>query len=79
MRLLEKKPFHFDWVSLVSGGGHLNMNLLKTAFQINWKIILEPLGKKIVRYGTQKSFDYFINSKDNHRVWQAFDIFLMGQ
>ena len=24
-RLLEKKPFDYDWVSLASGVGHLNM------------------------------------------------------
>ena len=45
-RLLEKKPFDYDWVSLMSGGGHLNMNLLKVFFKITEKIILEPLGKK---------------------------------
>ena len=78
-RLLEKKPFDYDWVSLASGVGHLNMNLLKTFFKITEKIILEPLGKEILRYNTQKSFDYFINCKDNHKTWQTFDLFLNGK
>ena len=43
-RLLEKKPFDYDRVSLVSEGGHLNMNLLKTFFKITEKMILGPLG-----------------------------------
>ena len=77
-RLPEKKPFDYDWVSLVSGDGHLNMNLLETFFKITEKIILEPLGKEILKYNTQKSFYYFINCKDNHKAWQAFDIFLNG-
>ena len=77
-RLLEKKPFDYDWVSLVSGGCHLNMNLLKTFFKITEKIILEPLGKEILKHNTQKSVDYFINFKDNRKAWQGFDIFLNG-
>ena len=55
------------------------VNLLKTFFKIPEKIILEPLGKEILRYNTQKSFDYFINFKDNHKTWQAFDVFLNGK
>ena len=35
-RLVEKKPFDYDWVSFISGGGHLNMNLFKkNVFQNN--------------------------------------------
>ena len=52
------------------------MNLLKKFFKITEKIILDPLGKEILKYDTQKSFDYYINCKDNHKAWQAFDIFL---
>ena len=32
--LLKQNPGQYDWVSLVSGGGHLNMNLLKTYFKV---------------------------------------------
>ena len=42
------------------------------------KIILEPLGKEILKYDTQKLFDDFINCKYNHRAWQASDIFFDG-
>ena len=41
-RVLKQNPGQYDWVSLVSGGGHLNMNLLKTYFKVLEKIILEP-------------------------------------
>ena len=54
------------------------MNLLKTYFKVLEKIILEPLGKEILKYDTPKLFDYFIQCKDNHKAWQAFDIFLNG-
>ena len=37
---------------------------------------METLSKEISKYDTQKSFDYFINCKDNYKEWQAFDIFL---
>ena len=77
-RLLKQNPSQYDWVSLVSGGGHLNMHVLKTYFKVLEKIILEPLGKEILKYDTRKSFDYFIQCKDNHKPWQAFGIFLNG-
>ena len=54
------------------------MNLLKTYFKVLEKIILEPLGKEILKHDTQKSFDYFIQCKDNQKAWQVFDIFLNG-
>ena len=45
--LLKQNPCPYDWVSLVSGGGHLNINLIKTRFKVLEKIILKPLGKEI--------------------------------
>ena len=54
------------------------MNLLKTYFKVLKKIILEPLGKEILKYDTQKSFDCFIQCKDDHKVWQAFVFLLNG-
>ena len=54
------------------------MNLLKTYYKVLEKIILEPLGIEILKYDTQKLFDYFMQCKDNHKEWQAFDIFLNG-
>ena len=32
-RIIERNPFKYDWVSIVSGLGHLNMSQLKTFFQ----------------------------------------------
>ena len=72
-RLLKQNPCQYDLVSLVSGGGHLNMNLLKTYFKVLKKNILEPFGKEILKYVNQKSFDYFIQCKDNHKAWQVFE------
>ena len=48
-RIIERNPSKHDWVSIVSGLGHLNMNQLKTFFKIVSKICLEPLGKEILQ------------------------------
>ena len=61
--LLKQNPGQYDWVSLVSGGGHLNMNLLKTYFKVLEKIILEPFGKENLKHDTQKSLTISFNVK----------------
>ena len=40
--------------------------------------MLECLGKDVLKYNTKKSYDYFIQCKDNHKAWQAFTVFLHG-
>ena len=47
------------------------MNQLKTLFKILDAILLEPLD-------TVKSYQYFLDCKDNHKSWQAFEVLLHG-
>lgn len=54
------------------------MNQIKMPFKILDKIILEPLGKEALDFKTVKSYQYFIDCKDNHKAWQAFEITLHG-
>lgn len=54
------------------------MNQIKMPFKILDKIILEPLGKEVLDFKTVKSYQYFIDCKDNHKAWQAFEITLHG-
>ena len=76
-RLLKQNPCQYAWFSLLSGGGDLNIKLLKTYFRVLKKNILEPLGNEILKYVTQKLFDYIIQYKDNHKAWQAFDTLML--
>ena len=32
----------------------------------------------MLKHNTQKLFDYFIQCKENHKVWKAFDIFFLN-
>ena len=43
-------PKQFDWLAIVSGKGHLNMNQLKTLFQILYPIFIEPLGTDLLKF-----------------------------
>ena len=72
-RITEKNPFKYDWVSIVSGLGHLNMNQLKTFFKIVNEICLKILGKKFLHFHAQRH-KYFADCKDNHKAWQSFEI-----
>ena len=75
-RIIERNSFKHDWVSIISGLGHLNMNQLKTFFKIVNEICLEPLGKKVLHFQSPKAYKYFVDCKDNHKAWQSFEILL---
>ena len=77
-RIIEKNPFKYDWVSIVSGLGHLNMNQLKTFFKIVNEICLKILGKKFMHFHSPKTNEYFADCKDNHKAWQSFEILFHG-
>ena len=61
---------------MLSGLDHLGMNEMKTFFKILDKILLEPLGKEVLHFESQKSYNFFLNCKDTHKAWQAFEILL---
>ena len=66
-----ENPDKYDWISVVSCLGHLNMSQVKTFFKILDKICLEALGKEVLNFSLPKTSSYFLNCKDNHKVWQS--------
>ena len=56
-RVIEKNPFKYDWVSIVSGLGHLNMNQLKTFFRIVNEICLKIVGKNSCTFIHQRQMN----------------------
>ena len=50
------------------------MNQVKTFFKILDKICLEGLGKEVLNFSSPKAYNYFLNCKDNHKVWQSFEV-----
>lgn len=77
-RLIERYPKICDRACMLSGLGHLGMNEVKTFFKILDKILLEPLGKKVLHFESQKAYSYFIECKDTHKSWQSFENVLHG-
>ena len=77
-RIIEKNPEKFDWLTLVSGMGHLHMNQMKTFFKVCDQVFMEPLGKEVLKFESKKAYDYFINAKDTHKSFQAITVLLFG-
>ena len=75
-RLIEHNPEKYDWVSVVSDLGHLNMNQVKIFFKIVDKICLEALGKEVLNFKSSKAYDYFLTCKENHKACQSFEVLL---
>ena len=41
-------------------------------------IILEPLGKEVLKFQSGKAFKFFSDAKDSHKSWQRLQILLIG-
>ena len=72
-RVIERNPFKYDWVSIASGLGQLNMNQLNTFFKTVNKICLEGLGKEVLHFQSPKAYKYFVDCKDNLEAWQPME------
>ena len=76
--ITQKEPQKHDWVYLVPVLGHLHMNQLKTILKIMNKLMLEPLGKKVLNFKSPKAYQFLVNTKDTHKVYQTLQILLFG-
>ena len=77
-RIIESNPDKYDWVTLNTGLGHLHMNQLKSLFKVLDQIILEPLGKEVLGFCSDKAYSYFSNAKDTHKSYETLRVFLEG-
>ena len=53
--ITQKEPQKRNWVYIVPGLGHLHMNQLKTSLEIMDKLMLEPLGKEVLKFKSPKA------------------------
>ena len=67
-RLIENKPQKYDWVRLLIGLGHLNINQIKGYFKVMDKICFNVLGSDVLNF----------KSPTAYKSWQAFKIILHG-
>lgn len=77
-RLIENKPQKYNWVRLLIGLGHLNINQIKGYFKVMDKICFNVLGSDVLNFKSPTAYKYSTEAKDNHKSWQAFEILLHG-
>ena len=41
-------------------------------------VMLEPLGKEVLKFQSPQAYKFFINAKDTHKSWQTLQILLIG-
>lgn len=66
---------HFDYVLLVPGVGHLEINLFRALFSFCREIFLEFLAGKL-GFVSKKATDFIIGCGDHHLTWQVYQIAL---
>ena len=67
----------FDWVLLICGDGHYEMNLMKSFMEMNWNIFMKSL-VQIMGFKSEKAQYSALNCSDNHKSWQLLMIFHLG-
>ena len=61
-RIVECSPDEFDFAAIVPGLGHLHMNQMTTMLRIVDDILLEPLGKEVLNFNSNKAYLLFVKT-----------------
>ena len=56
-QIVESFSDEFDFAALIPGLGHLHMNQMKIILCIAEDILLEPLGKVVLNFNSNKAYD----------------------
>ncbi|XP_070548038.1 uncharacterized protein [Ptychodera flava] len=67
----------FDWVNLRIGPGHMEMNMIKSYFELNWETFLSCLSN-LMGFCSEKAQKYAKRCSDNHKAWELLEIFYLG-
>ena len=67
----------FDWVVLLIGKGHLEMNMSKSFFELNWEPFLKEL-VKLMGFRSEFALQSAKLCRDNHKTWDLLNIFFIG-
>ena len=67
----------FDWVFLITGDGHYEMNLTKSFMELNWHIFMKSL-VNVLGWKSEKAQRSALVCADNHKAWQMMLIFHIG-
>lgn len=64
----------FDWIYLRIGAGHLEMNVIRAFFELNWVPFLKKMCE-ILGFKTERAQAFAKTCKDHHLAWQLLLIF----
>ena len=67
----------FDWIFLLTGEGHYEMNLMKSFMELNWNVFMKVFAEAM-GWTSEKAQKCALNCTDNHKTWQMLLIFHIG-
>lgn len=67
----------FDWVFLLTGEGHYEMNLLKSFMELNWTVFMSSF-MNVMGWKSEKAQQSAMRCSDNHKSWQSINVFHFG-
>ena len=72
------QPEHeFDWIVLVPGQLHIEMNSCKAFFGLNWNIFVCDIAK-VLGFKSEKALAYAQRCSDHHKTWQIIELMYTG-
>ena len=69
--------FEFDWVLLKPGGGHFEMNSIKSFVELNWVPLFSRLSE-LLGFKSEKAKFIAKACRDHHKAWQMILMFYFG-
>lgn len=72
-------PFvrEFDWVMLTIGPLHVEMNMVKTFFSMNWNVMVEDLAKQM-GFITDSALSYAKKASNHHQAMTMIEVLQKG-
>ncbi|XP_063971571.1 uncharacterized protein LOC135159708 [Lytechinus pictus] len=67
----------FDWVLLRIGHGHVEMNMVRSFFALNWDVCLKDLAKTM-GFCSDNAQKYAKAGSDHHKSWEILQIMYYG-
>ncbi|XP_077869158.1 uncharacterized protein LOC144360163 [Saccoglossus kowalevskii] len=67
----------FDWVLLRIGPRHMEMNMTKSFFELNWEVFMCSL-VEMMGFKSERAQKYAKKCSDNHKSWALLEIFFDG-
>jgi hypothetical protein len=65
----------FNWVVLRPGGGHFEINMIRSYFELNWEVFMKPLAS-LMCFRTEAALNYAKKAHDHHKLWDLFTIIM---